>query len=191
MTKSFTHSICLIVLLILAGAPTASAQSDDIWYFGISGGNATEDWDNSTFQDVDDSTVFGAQFGFTFKDESFFGYQFEFKYRNYDSFDFGSGANTGELDGWSVSARPKLYMGNGKIHPILFVGLGYMDLDAKFDANVPSFRGKDIFFEVGGALEFDVTERLSLFVEADYVIPDDHLDGLDMFEIMGGINLKF
>ncbi|MFP6582733.1 MAG: outer membrane beta-barrel protein [Candidatus Hydrogenedentota bacterium] len=191
MSKGIMKVACLSVLALLATAQTASAQLDDIWYLGISGGEALEDWDDGGFLDADDSTVLGAQIGFTFRDESFFGFQFEFKYRDYDGFDYGSGANTSELDGWSVSARPKLYMGNGKIHPILFVGLGWMEMDAKSNFSAPDLSGKDTFFEVGGALEFDVTERVSLFIEAGYVIPDDHLDGLEMIDVMGGINFKF
>lgn len=181
----------LVVVLTLFAVQSASAQSSD-WksrqYIGITIGAAFENFDDTGSLDIDESIVLGAQLGFRFKNE-FGSFQpaLDLKIRWYDGFDI---EDDGEIDGWSVSLRPKVYIGTGMARPYVFAGVGWMDASLSIDGS-SSVSDNDLLLEIGGGVELAIGRWQGFFAEINYVWPQGNLDGLDMFEVGIGYNFQF
>ena len=186
----------LCVLMVFLTVQSASAQTNDFesrQYMGGSFGIAFESFDDTGSFDVDESIVLGVQLGMRFKEN--FGIvqpAVELKFRYYDGFDVNSGVSgkVGEVDGWSVSVRPKAYFGNSIFRPFAYVGFGWMSAKHDIDGS-GSVSDNDQFIEIGGGVEMSSGRMQGWFLEANYILPQGNLDGFDAFEFEIGYNFQF
>ena len=190
--KKFKLSIAILFTITFISS-ISQADENAGWYGGLSVGSAFENFDLPSGVDTDDSIVLGAQLGFRYKtDNDSVHPALEFKFRWFDDFDVDYlGSDVAEVEAWSISLRPKVYFGNSTVQPYLLAGVGWMDGELSIPALSYSVSESDLLLEVGGGIEFMVGSRTSLFIEADYLLPQGDLEDFEVWEVGAGLNIRF
>ena len=184
----------MFLLALSLCLPGITYAAEPGWYGGFSIAHAFENFDDGGLGvEIDDSIALGAQLGFRFASDSGKAQPaIEFKYRLYDEFEISAPGfgQVGEAEAWSIAVRPKIYIGEGTTTPYVFVGLGWMDGELSI-SGLGSVDESDMMFEFGGGVEFSMSERAGLFIEADYVLPQGDLDDFEVWELGVGFNIRF
>ena len=122
----------------------------------------------------------------------------ELNFASYDTTDFfdPTGAKIAEIDMWSVTLRPKLYLHilDSRLAYYFFMGFGYMEADRKITAGPSSGEEEHdsgFVFEVGSGLEVSITDHVGVFTEANLLVPTGELSDLSLWTVGVGILFRF
>jgi len=163
---------------------------------GVAGFYALEDFDSASGLEIDDS--FGGAL--------FAGYRvhrhvsIELRGEYLDGFDIGPQGDPtdsmldAEVDGFLVTAGPKLYPFTGALQP--FVGLGLGAIHAELEGRASdgtrfSDDDTDVVIRPAAGLDFHVSETLVLNLEAAYVSPGGSLQDIDFATFSSGLTFRF
>lgn len=163
---------------------------------GVAGFYAVENFDSVSGLEIDDS--FGGAL--------FAGYRvhrhlsIELRGEYLDGFDIGPQGDPAasmldaELDGFLITAGPKLYPFTGVLQPFVGLGLGAMraELEGRSsDGTRFSDDETDVVIRPAAGLDFYVSETLVLNLEAAYVSPGGSLQDVDFATFSSGLTFRF
>lgn len=163
---------------------------------GVAGFYAVENFDSASGLEIDDS------FGGTL----FAGYRvhrhvsIEVRGEYLDGFDIGPQGDPSasmldaEIDGFLITAGPKLYPFTGVLQPFVGLGLGAMraELEGRAsDGTRFSDDETDVVIRPAAGLDFYVSENLVLNLEAAYVSPGGSLQDIDFATFSSGLTFRF
>lgn len=163
---------------------------------GVAGFYALEDFDSASGLEIDDS----------FGGAVFAGYRvhrhvsIEVRGEYLDGFDIGPQGDSAasmleaEVDGFLVTAGPKLYPFTGALQPFVGLGLGAMHAELEgrsSDGTRFSDDETDVVIRPAAGLDFYVSETLVLNLEAAYVSPGGSLQDIDFVSFSTGLTFRF
>ncbi len=108
--------------------------------------------------------------------------------------DAGASFRDAELDGFLITAGPKIYPFTGSLQPFVGLGIGVMrgELEGRrVDGTRFGDRATDAVIRPAAGLDFFVSENLVLNVEAAYVSPGGNLENLDFASFSSGLTFRF
>ena len=163
---------------------------------GVAGFYAVENFDSTSGLEIDDSYG-GALFA---------GYRvhrhvaIEVRGEYLDGFDIGPQGDPSasmldaELDGFLITAGPKLYPFTGVLQPFVGLGLGAMKAEIEgraSDGTRFSDDETDVVIRPAAGLDFYISETLVLNLEAAYVSPGGSLQDIDFATFSSGLTFRF
>ncbi len=164
---------------------------------GVAGFYAVENFDSTSGLEIDDSSYGGALFA---------GYRvhrhvsIEVRGEYLDGFDIGPQGDPSasmldaELDGFLITAGPKLYPFTGVLQPFVGLGLGAMKAEIEgraSDGTRFSDDETDVVIRPAAGLDFYISETLVLNLEAAYVSPGGSLQDIDFATFSSGLTFRF
>lgn len=189
MKKCIVMLVAVMVLLTLS--LTAEADLAETGFY--IGGGASYAWENFDTNDLD--PLGNVNIDDTWGLNAFAGYRFmrnialEGNFNWYDDFDAKINGFDFQVKIWTLmldlKAMYPIY--NDRLVPYLRIGGGYMD--AEIEVGSLDESDEDFAFNLGGGLDYYVTDQISLGLDGKYVWGTNDLDDLEYF--VGTVNLAF
>ena len=174
--------LCATIMVVFALSINAEADPADTGFY--LGGGVAYAWENFDGEfDFDDAWGINAFAGYRFM--RYIALEGNFNW--YD--DFESDSTNADVEIWTlmldIKAMYPVY--NDRLVPYLRVGGGYMD--AKASAGSLDASNEDFAFNLGGGLDYYVTDQVSIGLDGKYVVGTGDLDAVEYF--VGTINAAF
>ncbi len=191
MKKCIVLFMAVMVSLVLS-IKAEAAPAEQGFYLG---GGAAYAWENFDVDDLEDALGLSVDVDDAWGINAFVGWRFmryfalEGNFNWYDDFDAEVGGVNFEVEIWTLMLDLKaMYpVYNDRLVPYLRVGGGYMD--AEIDVLGVDDSDEDFAFNLGGGLDYYVTDQISLGLDGKYVWGTGDLDELEYF--VGSINAAF
>ncbi len=167
--------------LVLLFVATTSAAQDNGYarpgiYVGAGGTFAVENFD---FAGASDSLGLNARAGYRFNKT--FAAELEFEW--YD--DFGQ-PGFFEVDGYSISANGKAYLGSGQFQPYALLGVGLLHGEAS-DDDIDKLDADELAVRVGLGADLYATENVLMSFDGAYVLPTGDLEDFPFLSFSWGL----
>jgi opacity protein-like surface antigen len=166
-------------LVVLFVATTAAAQEIDYArpgiYVGGGGTFAVQDFD---YAGANDSLGLNARVGYRINET--FAAELEFEWYE----DFGQ-PDFFEVDGYSISANGKAYLGTGQFQPYALLGVGLLhgEISDEFD----KFDSDELAVRIGLGADLYATENVVMTFDGAYVLPTGDLDDFPFLSFSWGL----
>jgi opacity protein-like surface antigen len=163
---------------------------------GVAGFYAVESFDSASGLEIDDS--FGGALIAGYRVHRHVSIEVRGEYL--DGFDIGPQGDPSasmldaEIDGFLITAGPKLYPFTGVLQPFIGLGLGAMRAELKGRASDGarfSDDETDVVIRPAAGLDFYISENLVLNLEAAYVSPGGSLQDIDFATFSSGLTFRF
>lgn len=118
----------------------------------------------------------------------------ELRYTAFDGFDLQGGNGKAEIDGYAVTLNARLYPITTPIQPFVVLGVGALHFEQKTrldDGRRFQEQESDAVFRFGAGVDLPLSERLTLNLEAAYLVPTDELSDLNVTELSTGLTYRF
>lgn len=175
--------LAAVMVLIALSINAEAGPAESGFYFG---GGASYAWENFDTDDIED-LGFNVDVDDTWGLNAFAGYRFtryfawEGNFNWYDDFDVEANGFDFEVKIWTLMLDLKAMVPvyNDRLVPYLRIGGGYMD--AEIDSGPVDEDEGDFAWNLGGGIDFFVTDRISLGLDGKYVWGTGDLDELEYF----------
>jgi len=175
------HVPLLLIVVGLAG--TAAAQQPA--YVGVGASSAHEKFDLPRGSSADDTYSIDVLAGYRVSPLLAVEADAEFLW----DFDLDQVAG-GDIDGVALTGNAKLFppMSTGVVQPFALVGAGLLDLDGpgRIDANNTNW-----MFNLGGGVDFPLTEAATVEVRGAYRFPQGALDDFRYWTVGANVQYHF
>jgi hypothetical protein len=175
-----------LILIAILVASTASAQRGEVGpYFSAGASVAFENFDLPRGVHADDSFALDLIGGY--RVDSLVAYELEAEFLA--DFDV-DGVGGGDIDGLALTGNIKLFplQASDGGQPFLLLGLGLLELDGPdaIDAD-----DTEPLLQIGGGLDFPISERAMFGVKATYRLPLDDLDDFEYWTLGANVQYRF
>lgn len=188
-----TFALCLVFSASFAGSAFAqeAAPSDYArpgYYAGLAGSVAFTTKAENELQDllpfdvnVDESLGLHVRGGYRYHPRIATELHFEYL----EAFEVSGGGGSIGLEFWTLTTDTKIFLATGRTQPFAAVGFGVGQAD------VVGSTGNGFVARLGGGVDFYLTERIVLALDAAYVVPTGDLANLDFVSVGWGLQYRF
>jgi opacity protein-like surface antigen len=183
MVKKCIFMLVAVIVLLTLSLNAEAGPAETGFYIG---GGVSYAWENFDTDDIEDQG-FNVDVDDAWGFNAFAGYRimrhlaFEGNFNWYDDFDVDANGFDFEVKIWTfmldLKAMYPVY--NDRLVPYLRSGGGYMD--AEIDAGSIDEDESDFAWNLGGGIDYFVTDRISLGLDGKYVWGSGDLDELEYF----------
>lgn len=179
-----------IVALLLTAWPAAAGDSER-WYWAVGPSLVFESFE--LLEPVPaplelDSSALGASLRVGCKVSRRVTTEVAFQY--VPGFDFAIGVVAGDVGGYALTGNVKGYLGDNRLRPYGYLGLGALYLDVDSNATI-SRSDWDGVGSLGIGLELEASETVDVFLDLGYYLPFGDLSDFDFLPLTAGVKVRF